>query len=202
MPVVDVHTHMLNDDWLRRIREHGGPHYTVGDFRDQEVIFMDGAPFMTLTEGMFDYGLRIKNMDAAGVDIAIVSLTCPSVYWGGAEISLDVARMMNDDMAAQQRARPDRIRWFASLPWQYPDLAIQELTRACGNGAVGVFVTANVRGMSLTDKSLAPVWDAIDKQGLPVLVHPSAPPGVGEMDMGKYNLVASVGFVFDTSLAV
>ncbi|MDH5749952.1 MAG: amidohydrolase family protein, partial [Rhodospirillales bacterium] len=44
--------------------------------------------------------------------------------------------------------------------------------------------------------------DAIDKQGLPVLVHPSAPPGVGEMDMGKYNLVASVGFVFDTSLAV
>jgi hypothetical protein len=44
---------------------------------------MSGAPFVTLFPEMFDYDLRVANMDKAGVDIAIVSLTCPSAYWGG-----------------------------------------------------------------------------------------------------------------------
>ena len=76
---------------------------------------------MTLMRGMWDYDLRIENMDKAGVDVAVVSLTCPNVFWGGHDISIKAARMVNDSMAEQQRARPDRIRWFASLPWQYAD---------------------------------------------------------------------------------
>ena len=32
--------------------------------------------------GMFDYDLRIQAMDEAGVDVAIVSLTCPNVLLG------------------------------------------------------------------------------------------------------------------------
>jgi len=37
---------------------------------------------------------------------------------------------------------------------------------------------------------------------LPVLVHPTAPPGVAEMGMHEFHLTASIGFIFDTSLAV
>jgi len=105
-------------------------------------------------------------------------------------------------MAAQQKAYPDRIRFFATLPWQYPQAAVAELERAVSIGAVGVFVAANINNMSLTDPTLKPIWDAIDEKALPVLIHPTAPPGVGDMDMGRYNLVASVGFMYDTSLAV
>ena len=64
------------------------------------------APFMTLMPGMWDYDLRIKGMDKAGVDVAIVSLTCPNVFWGGREVSLQAARIVNDSMAEQQRAGP------------------------------------------------------------------------------------------------
>ncbi len=201
MTVIDVHTHMLNEEWLKRILQHGG-RYTEQEIGGNRMIVADGAPFMTLTDPMFDYAQRIKDMDAAGVDIAIVSLTCPSAYWGGEEISIGTARMMNDDMAAQQKAYPDRIRFFATLPWQYPQAAVAELERAVSIGAVGVFVAANINNMSLTDPTLKPIWDAIDEKALPVLIHPTAPPGVGDMDMGRYNLVASVGFMYDTSLAV
>ena len=201
MPVIDVHTHMLSEEWLKRLLKHGGK-YELAEFHGQRVIRLDGAPFMTLMDPMFDYARRIADMDAAGVDIAVVSLTCPNVYWGGEEVSLGTAKIMNDDMAAQQKAYPDRIRFFASLPWQYPDAAIEELARACDLGAAGVFVGANISGMSLTDPLIAPIWKAIDDRALPVLVHPSAPPGVGAMDMGRYNLVASVGFMFDTTLAI
>ncbi|UCE31848.1 MAG: amidohydrolase family protein [Burkholderiales bacterium] len=202
MPVIDVHTHMLNDAWVAALRERGGPAYSVRELAGQQAVHMHGAPFMTLQPGMFDYALRIENMDRAGVDIAIISLTCPNVFWGGEDSSTRLAQLMNDDMAQRQQQWPDRIRWFATLPWQYPQRALAELERACAAGAVGVFVTANVSGTSLTDPSLAPGWDAIDDRGLPVLVHPSAPPGVREMDVFSYNLVASVGFTFDTTLAV
>lgn len=202
MTVIDVHTHMLNDQWVERMKKFGQPDFSIKELKGQQAVHMFGAPFMTLFPGMFDYDLRIQNMDKAGVDMAIVSLTCPSVYWGGPEVSRQTARIMNDDMAGQQTARPDRIRWFATLPWQYPGLAVEELARARALGAVGVFVSANVAGLSLTDAGLAPIWDAIDAAALAVLVHPSPPPGVAEMDMFAYNLVASVGFTFDTTLAV
>lgn len=199
--VIDVHTHMLNDKWLETILAHGG-RYSLKELGGQRVIHYDGAPFMTLMDGMFDYAKRIEAMDDAGVDVAIVSLTCPSVYWGGEEISTATAQMMNDDMADQQANYPDRIRWFATLPWQYPDKAVAELERACAKGAAGVFVSASISGMSLTDPSIAAIWEAIDQRGLPVLIHPGAPPGVADMDMEKYNLVFSVGFMFDTTLAI
>ena len=109
---------------------------------------------------------------------------------------------MNDDMTAAQTAHPDRLRWFASLPWQYPERALAELDRAHAAGASGVMVLANVDGRSLTDPAFAPIWAAIDAKALPVLVHPTAPPGVADMDMERFQLTASLGFTFDTSLAV
>jgi aminocarboxymuconate-semialdehyde decarboxylase len=203
MKVIDVHTHMLNDAFLALLRKHGGGYKVKKVVGGQTGIFKDGAPFMTLMPGMFDYDLRIQAMDAAGVDVAIVTLTSPNVYWGSAKTSLEAAKLINDDMAARQKAYAGRIRFMCSLPWQHPKLAIAELKRACDQlGAVGVMVLANIDGLSLTEKSFAPIWREIDKRGLPVLVHPTAPPGTAELDVMRYNLIASVGFMFDTSLAV
>ena len=203
MKVIDVHTHMLNEGYVKLLRKHGGK-YSVKKVRGgQTGIHRDGAPFMTLMPGMFDYEARIRAMDAAGVDIAIVTLTSPNVYFGSSKVSLEAARLVNDDMAEQQRRYPERLRFMCSLPWQHPKAALAELKRACDElGAVGVMVLANVDGLSLTNKAFAPIWKEIDRRGLPVLVHPTAPPGTKQLDVAKYNLIASVGFMFDTSLAV
>ena len=203
MKVVDVHTHMLNEGFLKLLRKHGKGYRVKKVVGGQTGIFKDGAPFMTLMPGMFDYDLRIQAMDAAGVDIAIVTLTSPNVYWGSAKTSLEAAKLINDDMAARQKQYPSRLRFMCSLPWQHPKLAIAELKRACDElGAVGVMVLANIDGLSLTERAFAPIWREIDKRALPVLVHPTAPPGTAELDVMRYNLIASVGFMFDTSLAV
>lgn len=203
MTVIDVHTHMLDEGWLRLLREKAPPRYEVGSITaDLEGIYRDGALFMTPRPGHFDYDLRVRDMDAAGVDLAIVSLTCPNVYWGGQEVSLEAARLVNDSMARGQAAYPERIRWLASLPWEYPDHAVEELGRACKEGAVGVMVLANIAGGHLTDGAYAPIWQAIDNRRLPVLVHPTEPPGTPEMDLRKYSLASTVGFMFDTTLAI
>ena len=141
-------------------------------------------------------------MDNAGIDVSIISVTCPNVFWGGEDVSTRTAAMMNDTFAAAQKKYAGRIHWFATLPWQYPARAVAELARARAAGAVGVMVLANIDGLHLTDPQFAPVWQAIDDAGLPVLVHPTAPPGVAQMDMQQFQLTASIGFTFDTSLAV
>jgi len=202
MTVIDVHTHMLTHEWIDLLRAHGGGKYSVKKTpAQQDAVHLYDAPFMTLMPGMWDYDLRIAAMDKAKVDLAIISLTCPNVFWGGREISLKAAQLVNDSMAEQQRARPDRIRWFASLPWQYAEDALAELNRACAAGAVGVMVLGSIDGKDLIDPMFAPVWAEIDRRKLPVLVHPTAPQGVREMHMEAFNLIPPVGFMFDTTLA-
>jgi aminocarboxymuconate-semialdehyde decarboxylase len=63
-------------------------------------------------------------------------------------------------------------------------------------------VLANIGGKALTDPAFAKIWKAIDDAKLPVLIHPTAPPGVAEMEMQQFQLVASIGFTTDTTLAV
>ena len=142
-------------------------------------------------------------MDEHGVDICIVSLTCPNCYWGGPDVSLEAARIMNDDMAAARTAHPDRLRWLASLPWQYEALALAELERCVAAGASGVMVLANIDGKSLTDPAFAPIWRG-DRRAARCRCSCIRPRrrASADMDMTRFQLTASIGFTFDTSLAV
>ncbi|HEY4773829.1 MAG TPA: amidohydrolase family protein [Xanthobacteraceae bacterium] len=203
MTVIDVHTHMLSQPWFDLLRTKGGPRYEVTKTADgRDSVRCEGAPFLTPQKAHFDYALRIKDMDEARVDVAIVSLTAPNCYFGDADTSLAAARLVNDDMRNAQKTYPDRVRWMASLPWEHPEAALAELKRAHAGGAVGVMVLANINARSLTEPAFAPIWRAIDDLALPVLVHPTSPPGTQFLDLQVHNMTGSVGFMFDTSLAV
>ncbi|MAM61549.1 amidohydrolase family protein [Maritimibacter sp. UBA3975] len=201
--IVDVHTHMVTEDYLNLLRRDGGPKYTFRTLpAGGEVIDKDGVPFFTLLPAMWDFDQRIRDMDAAGVDVAVISLTSPNAIFADGDLSRTAARLMNDAFAEARTAHPDRLRWFASLPWTDPSGAVEELSRAVSLGASGVFAVATVDGRPLTDPAYAPIWEAIDTAGLPVFLHPSVPPGEQELGLGDHNLSPPVGFVFDTTLAI
>jgi aminocarboxymuconate-semialdehyde decarboxylase len=202
MPIIDIHTHMFTRRWLELLRTSGDPYGVVVRPDGRDEIYRGQTPVVFPQPGHFDYDIRIEHMDRAGIDVSIVSLTCPNVYWGGEAVSTEAARESNDSMADAERAYPGRIKWFTSLPWQYPGRAIEELARSCDQGAAGVIVLANVAGRSLTEPGFEPIWAEIDRRALPVLVHPGEPPGADRMDMGRYDLSWSVGFMFDTTLAI
>ena len=201
--IVDVHTHMVTEAYLDLLRREGGPKYAFRTLPGGgEVIDKDGVPFFTLLPPMWDFDHRIRDMDAAGVDVAVISLTSPNAIFADADLSLRMARLMNDAFAEARTAHPDRLRWFASLPWTDPPAAVQELSRAVALGASGVIAVATVDGAPLTDPAYASIWAAIDAAGLPVFLHPSVPPGEQALGLGDYNLSPPVGFVFDTTLAI
>ena len=202
MTVIDVHTHMFTTRYMALLQEKSGTYNVQVRPDGQREVFRGSTPVVIPQKGHFDWELRIEHMNQAKIDVSVVSLTCPNVYWGGEEVSVAAAREANDNVAQAQSRYPDRIRWFTSLPWEYPQRAVEELERSCAQGAVGVMVLANVAGKSLTDPLFAPIWKAIDDRKLPVLVHPTDPPGVDFMDMTKFDLSWSVGFMFDTTLAI
>ena len=102
MPVIDVHTHMLNRQWLALLQQRGPPKYTVSrSLEGQETILSEGAQFLTPMPAHLDYELRLKHMDEARVDLAIVSLTAPNVF-SAMSRTRSQRRLVNDDMAQAQ----------------------------------------------------------------------------------------------------
>src|SRR5262245_49248082 len=79
MPVIDVHTHNFSHGWLDLLRRHGGQYQLKKRPDGREEIFRGETPVAIPQPGHFDYGLRLRTMDEAGIDLSIVSLTCPNV---------------------------------------------------------------------------------------------------------------------------
>ena len=197
VPVVDVHTHMYTRRWLDALKASGDAD-TVVIPGNPESIEYRGVNYAILAPNMFNWGERIERMDAAGVDIAVISLTAPNVYWGTLQQSVAAARIVNDEYAEAQARFPTRIRWFASLPWDDADRAITELHRAIANGAVGVCMLTNIKGQALIDPKFAPVWAEIDRIDVPVFIHPTTP-FVDGFGLGEYGMANTIGFTTDTT---
>ena len=204
MPVFDVHTHTLSKRFTDLLDKHGGHRYSLStDSAGSTIVMRQGARFMTFTEPMFNPDMRLEAMDAAGVDVALLSYTCPNAYWAEGEITQTVIRTMNDDLAELCARHPQRFKGLASLPLQDIDLSLKELEWILEQPEmVGLIILANVNEVPLEDPRFDPIWAELNRRKLPTLIHPTAPPGIGEMGMDVYGLVPAVGFMIDTTLAI
>jgi predicted TIM-barrel fold metal-dependent hydrolase len=123
---------------------------------------------------------RIAAMDAAGVDISILSHTTPGVQGiTDAEDAVAAARDVNDALAAAVAAHPTRLAGFASVALQNPAAAAAELDRCVNRlGFKGVMVNgytnagSAARGAYLDEPQFLPFWEAATALGTPVYIHP------------------------------
>ena len=194
--VIDVHTHMYSHGWVKAVEDAADPNFRIGP---NNALIYRGGSIGRMLPPMLDWDLRIKDMDDANVDVALISLTAPNVYWGTPAQSVAAARSINDDFLAAQRKYDGRIRWFASLPFQYEDDALAELRRAKDNGAIGVCTLTNISGTPLTAPQYRRIFREAAAMQMPVFVHPTTPftDGMGLADFGLGN---TIGFTSDTSL--
>ena len=194
--VVDVHTHMYSRGWVKAVEEAADPTFRIGE---NGALLYRGGSIGRMTPPMLDWDLRIKDMDDAKVDVALISLTAPNVYWGTRAQSVAAARSINDDFAAAQHKYDGRIRWFASLPFQHEADALTELRRAKDQGAIGVCTLTNILGTPLTAPQYRAIWRECAAMQLPVFIHPTTPytDGMGLADFGLGN---TIGFTSETSL--
>jgi aminocarboxymuconate-semialdehyde decarboxylase len=197
---VDVHTHFYPAGYLDAVRAHPGLEVVPDPATGLEVIRKDGARVVTLTPAMRELQTRLRDMDRCGIDVAVLSLSIPNVYFAEGEAALTLCRAANDGLLALRRRRPDRLRALASVPLQDPDAAVQELERALAAGMDGVILGTHVNGRFLSDPAFGRFWEACQQRAAVVFLHPMEPLGVAHMR--QYALGPLVGFVADTTLIV
>jgi uncharacterized protein len=131
-----------------------------------------------LVEPLCDIGdKRIAAMDAAGVDMQVLSLTSPGTEQLDAAEAIALARESNDALAAAVKKNPKRFAGFAALPTMVPDKAAAELeSRIRGGGFVGAVISGHVRGRYLDDKFFWPILECAEKLNAPIHIHPTKPP--------------------------
>ncbi len=121
---------------------------------------------------------RLPEMDAAGIDIQVLSLTVPGVQIDVAEASArERAKSANDYLAQVISKHPTRFRGFAALPLQDPAAAVCELERCVTElGFCGALVNDHLQGHYLDELQYDEIWDALESLRVPLYLHPGAPP--------------------------
>jgi len=198
---IDIHTHYYPERYFETIRRTPSEFSFGTDPTGRTIIRYRGARFFGITPPMTDPGLRLEAMDRVGIDVEVVSLSTPNVFFADADRQPEVARMVNDAYADLIAGHPRRFKGFASIPMDAPDAALKELHRAIDELKLqGVILLSNIRGRALTDPLYRPFFEEANRMRLCIFLHPMLP--VQSEPFGEYVLGPLVGFPFDTTLAV
>jgi len=150
-------------------------HYATTQFLNGPGGWLKSRP--DISQALIDLGdTRIKEMDDAGVDVAVLSLVAPGVEQLDGPAAARLARRCNDELAAAVQRYPGRLAGFAALPISEPGAAADELERTIANGFVGAVVNGHCRGVYLDDPHFDPVLDRAAALQVPIYLHPTIPP--------------------------
>jgi len=146
--------------------------------REQAKKVSDRGPGSTLVDRLCDLGdLRIEDMDAAGIDVQVLSLTSPGVQQMEAAEAVAIAHEQNDYLADRVKYYPDRFAGFAALPTPVPDQAAEELERTVSKyGFKGAAIMGHTRGRYLDDEFFRPILESAAALKVPIYIHPTPPP--------------------------
>lgn len=202
---IDVHTHLIPQAAYRASASGDSWHGTR--FEKGE----NGVPILLTGDERFPMGSadywegperRLSDMDAARVDVQVLSLTPPLYRYAiPPEHGVAAAREANDEIAETVRQWPDRFVGLAALPLQDPAASVAELERSMTElGLVGIAVGTHINGRDWDDSTLFPVLQAAEQAGALVFVHPAA--GRTRSILKKYYFGNLIGHAGETAVAV
>lgn len=162
--IIAIEEHVFPSELTAALQEVGGP----------------AAAFPPDTAGSLDDygdGGRIAGMDAAGIDIQVLSTVSDAFQQLEPAESVRLTRRANDRLAEAVAQHPDRLRGFAALPTPDPAAAAAELHRAVEElGFVGGMIFGTTHGRFLDDPSYQPLLEAFVDLDVPLYLHPAPPP--------------------------
>ena len=169
-PVIDFHAHMLEPEVFK-----ASTNKTVFTGFGATPASAPRPGAQTLMARMFDPLLEIEDMDARGIDMAVVtaSTVLQGTSWAAPQLDLALCRRCNDQAADWVAQHPARFIGSMVLPLQDVPLALGELERAHTQLGLRVAnLASSYHGTYLGDPVFAPFWNAIAARGITVWIHP------------------------------
>jgi aminocarboxymuconate-semialdehyde decarboxylase len=199
---IDMHTHIIPKtlpDWTKK--------FGYGDFifLDQKEngkadMMQGGKYFRTIEEKCWDEDVRIKDYQEFDTQVQVVC-TIPVMfsYWAKPADGLMVSQFLNDHIIDLVNRYPKNYIGLGTVPMQDSDKAIQELERIHKLGIKGIQIGSNINDLNLSEERFFPIFEACERLGLAIMVHPWNMMGFDSMR--KYWLPWLVGMPAETSRA-
>jgi 2,3-dihydroxybenzoate decarboxylase len=141
--------------------------------------FYSGSPSAratTIIERLLDLGTRrLADMDATGVDRAIIALTGPGAHVFTAATAKALASDANDQLAEACRRHPQRFVGMTAIAPQDPMWSAKEIERGRGLGFKAVILNGHVHGEYTDDQKFWPIFEAAEALDTPIYLHPQGP---------------------------
>jgi predicted TIM-barrel fold metal-dependent hydrolase len=176
----------------------------ANEFRNFYLTSRSAQTGHDIVEQNADLGAkRLAHMDAAGVDVQMLSFGSPGPQGFGAEIGVPMARDANDRAHAAVKAHPDRFAAFAALPTADPEASAQELERCVAKlDFKGAMIHGHTQGSFLDEKKYRVIFECAERLDVPIYLHPTLahPDAMKSYFVGFEELArAGWGFAIDTS---
>ena len=162
---------------------------------ERRNLIEEGVPKFTLHDKLYDVAGQLRDMDEAGIDMAVLSCNL------GWDAPLDDCRLINEQIAEIQDQHPDRFAGLAHAP-VLEESGLREIDRAVKElGLRGATIAAQVNGLPLDAPALVPFYRKACALDLAVFVHPAQLPG-GYALLREYDLARIIGREIDLQVAV
>ena len=197
--IIDFHNHFYPPEFIAAIRK-GPSNFRVSDDDQGNPVLHSPGDYNVVVPGHRDIEHRTRVLDEAGVDMQVLTFTCPGTSLETPERAASLAPVVNDALATIKEEKKDRFTALAHLPMNNPPAAVREAERALFElGFSGFMPFGNANGIPLADERNWPLFEVVDDHEAVIYIHPTYPLGVEAMT--EYMLMPMVGFLFDTTLA-
>lgn len=200
---IDIHTHIMPDKMPNWVKKFGYGEFIHLEHRNCKACMMKGdTVFREVEENCYLPAPRLKDMEAHKVDVQVIS-TIPVLfnYWARPQDGLETSRFLNDHIAETVAKDPAHFIGLGTVPMQDIDLAIEEMLR-CRNelNMPGIEMGTNINGENLSEKKYFPFFEAAEKSGCAIFIHPWEM--MGQSQLTKYWLPWLVSMPAETSRAI
>ena len=199
---IDMHTHIIPKNMPNWTEKFGyGKFIHLEHNLDNSANMMQGGNFFRrIEENCWNDKQRITEYEKFNTQVQVVC-TIPVLfsYWAKPKDCLELSEFLNDHIAALIQEYPQNYIGLATIPMQDSEIAIKELERAKSIGLVGIQIGSNINDENLSEEKFFPIFEACERLGMAVLIHPWQMMGFGSME--KYWLPWLVGMPAETSRA-
>jgi aminocarboxymuconate-semialdehyde decarboxylase len=146
--------------------------------------------------------LRLKDMDAMGVDVQVVSPTSVQhYYWADVDLAREIVRATNEKIAEVCAKHPEHLVALGNVALQHPELSLEQLEHCMGKlGMRGVEISTAVNGLELDNPHFARFWARAEELGCLVFIHPFGT-SLGER-VNRFYLQNIIGQPIETTIAL